>query len=405
MNADQIAATSQDFALQTQEVAMDAQPLALLGGMSAQRFMQVYWQKKPLLVRQAVAGFQPLLSQQELAELVQNDAVESRYIKGEGRQWQLQQGAFASWPIKPSYKKGKPAKPQTVLVQGVDTLHDGVHALMQRFRFVPDARLDDVMISYANVGGSVGPHFDSYDVFLLQAAGRRRWQVAENNSLALLPNMPLKLLADFAPEQEWVLEPGDMLYLPPQYAHHGVAMDDGCQTYSIGFRSPEKITVAADMAQRLGEWILDEYDDSEYEHYRDPQQAAVSGAPAAIPRALQRFATQTLTDWLCDGSTLHMLLGESLTEPKPNVCFVPSDARLGDGSQGVVLHPATRMMYDEAYIFANGESWQASGTEAVVLRQLADVRQLSQSDLDAAPEVVQALLDAWLGYGWLVLKK
>lgn len=381
---------------------VSAQPLALLGGMSAQQFMQMYWQKQPLLIRQAVAGFQPLLSQSELVQLVQDEAVESRYLRGEGRQWQLQHGPFSAWPMKPSYKKDKPAKPQTVLVQGVDALHDGVHALMQRFRFVPDARLDDVMVSYANTGGSVGPHFDSYDVFLLQAAGRRRWQISANTPLELLPDMPLKLLAHFEPEQEWILEPGDMLYLPPQYAHHGVALDDGCQTYSIGFRSPEKISTAADMAQRLGEWILDEYDDSAYEYYRDPRQAAVSGASAAMPAGLQRFATQTLTTLLRDGSTLHMLLGESLTEPKPNVRFVPGDAALQDCMQGVVLHRATRMLYDGEHVFANGESWRASGAEAAVLQRLADARQLSQSELEAAPEAVQALLDEWLAYGWLV---
>lgn len=380
-------------------------PLDLLGGLSAEQFMREYWQKKPLLVRQAIPVFTPLLTQSDLAELTARKDVESRYVKGEGRNWKLENGSFAKWPIKPSYKQDKPAKPQIIEVRGVDVLHDAVHALMQRFRFVSDARLDGVMVSYANVGGSVGAHFDSYDVFLLQGAGRREWRIAEQDALDLLLDMPLEILAEFEPEQTWVLEPGDMLYLPPQYAQHGVALDDGCQTYSIGFRAPEQVELASDMAQRLSEWVLDEYDDAEYTYYRDAEQAATE-QPARIPDAMHEFAQQAMERMLQGGETLQMLLGEWLTEPKAQGRFEADEtAFLEHATHGVALHRATRMMYGGAYIFANGESWKASGDDAALLQQLADARCLSQTQLDGASDAVRELLNEWLAFGWLLLSK
>jgi 50S ribosomal protein L16 3-hydroxylase len=209
-------------------------PLALLGGLTPATFMKRHWQKKPLLVRGAIDAFQPLLARGELFELAQRDEVESRLVARSGSRWQFRRGPFRRRALPPL------ARPNwTLLVQGVD-LHDArAHELLSQFRFVPQARLDDLMISYASDGGGVGPHFDSYDVFLLQAQGRRRWRIGRQDDLSLVPGLPLKILANFVPQEEYVLEPGDLLYLPPRYAHDGIAQGE-CQTYSIGFRAPAR---------------------------------------------------------------------------------------------------------------------------------------------------------------------
>ena len=201
-----------------------SEPLGLLGGLSPQLFMKRHWQKKPLLIRQALPGFKPLLSRPELFSLAGLDEVQSRLVTRPGAKeaWKLQNGPFSRKAL-PGLKT-----PQwTLLVQSVDLKVAAVQALRDQFRFVPDARLDDVMISYASYGGGVGPHFDSYDVFLLQAQGQRRWRIGKPKNLKLRDDVPLKILSRFEPEQEWVLEPGDMLYLPPRYAHEGVAVGGG----------------------------------------------------------------------------------------------------------------------------------------------------------------------------------
>ena len=210
------------------------QPLALLGGLTPAQFMRQYWQKKPLLVRQAIPGFKALLPRADLFALASQEGVESRLVQQTEGAWKFQHGPFTRRALPPLQRPH-----WTLLVQGVDLHNDSVHALMQQFRFVPDARLDDVMISYASDGGGVGPHFDSYDVFLLQAHGQRRWRIGRQKDLSLRDDVPMKILSHFEPEEDWVLEPGDLLYLPPRWAHDGVAVD-ACMTYSVGFRAPAR---------------------------------------------------------------------------------------------------------------------------------------------------------------------
>jgi 50S ribosomal protein L16 3-hydroxylase len=256
-------------------------PLALLGDLSPQTFMRRHWQKKPLVIRQAIPQFVPPVQRGDLLDLAAQDEVQSRLIvqadtnskvdgsnKAKGN-WKLRHGPFKRRAIPPFKQPG-----WTLLVQGVDLHDERVHALMNQFRFVPDARLDDVMISYATEGGGVGPHFDSYDVFLLQAMGRRRWRIGRQRDLSLQPNMPLKILANFEPEQEFVLEPGDVLYLPPRYAHDGIAQGE-CMTYSIGFRAPSAGELARELLQGLAEQAVDAVGEA---LYRDPKQTAVSQA-------------------------------------------------------------------------------------------------------------------------------
>jgi 50S ribosomal protein L16 3-hydroxylase len=362
------------------------QPLPLLGGLSAQQFMTRHWQRKPLLVRGAVPGLAPLLTRGELFELASRDGVESRLVSQE-KGWALRRGPFPRRALPPLSRPG-----WTLLVQGVD-LHDrGAHELLQQFRFVPEARLDDLMISYASDQGGVGPHFDSYDVFLLQAQGRRRWRIGRQRDLRLREGLPLKVLARFEPEQEYVLEPGDMLYLPPRYAHDGVAQGE-CQTYSIGLRSPARAELARELLQRLS----DEADGAGDDVYRDAQQRATA-APGAIPSQLQKFAREAVHAVLKDPLALGRALGEYLTEPKANVWF-ESGASPGTVRR-VRLDHRSRMMYDERHVFINGEGYRTSGRDAQLMRGLADRRYLAPAELAGASEAARALLRSWCAAGW-----
>jgi len=366
------------------------QPLTLLGGLTPQQFMKRHWQRKPLLVRQAVPGFQPLLDRAELFELASREEVESRLVRQTHPGWDVRSGPFA--------RRSLPALNQpdwTLLVQGVDLHDEAVHHLMQGFRFVPDARLDDLMISYASHGGGVGPHFDSYDVFLLQAHGKRRWRIGRQTDLSLRDDTPLKVLANFEPEEEYVLEPGDMLYLPPRYAHDGIAEGE-CMTYSIGFRSPKRGELAREVLQRLAEDADDLAGDN---LYRDANQPAVAD-PAAIPEGLHEFAADALQRVLNDPDALARVIGEALTDPKPQVWFEAASAD-ADVSAGVRLDRRTRMLHDERHIFINGEGFRAAGRDATLMRQLASLRVLGGRDVARLSAGARDLLIEWCEAGWL----
>ncbi len=374
------------------------QPLSLLGGISPQGFMKRHWQKKPMLVRQALPGFKPLLDRTELFELATNEDAQTRMVlqePGKSPGWRFKQGPFARRALPPLKQPG-----WTLLVQGVDLHHEAVHQLMNQFRFVPDARLDDLMISFATDGGGVGPHFDSYDVFLLQAQGRRRWRIGRNKDLSLQPDMPLKILANFVPEEEFVLEPGDLLYLPPGYAHDGIAEGE-CMTYSIGFRIPNRAELARELLQRLAEDAEDEVGVS---LYRDPNQPAVE-QPAQIPTQMLAFAQQALQDALKDSHALARGLGEYMTEPKPNVWFDASDEAAQGPTDlvagGVKLDRRTKMMFDEQHIFINGESFIAAGRDATLMRRLANQRILGPAELKKISTQARELVITWAQAGWL----
>lgn len=374
------------------------QALPLLGGLSPAQFMRRYWQKKPLLVRGAVTDWKNLqlpLPRAELFELAGQEGVESRLIQQKGGAWSIKHGPFSRRAI-PSLK----TEDWTLLVQGVDLHNAAAHQLLQRFAFVPAARLDDLMISYASNGGGVGPHFDSYDVFLLQAHGKRRWRIGKQKNLALKDGIPLKILAEFEAEEEYLLEPGDMLYLPPRYAHDGVAEGE-CMTYSIGFRSPAQHELAGDLLMRLSD--VDDVDDCDSSAkaatpiYKDPKQAAVE-APGAIPPEMLEFARIGLEKRLAEPLALARALGESLTEPKANVWFEPegNPAML----EAVALDRKTRMMYDGHHVFINGESYRAGGKDFTLMKKLADARRLDRRDVSGASDDALSLLSQWCEDGW-----
>lgn len=364
-----------------------SRPLSLLGGLPPAQFMKRHWQKKPLLVRNAIPAFRPPLSRVELFALAARDDVESRLVVQDQGRWRLQRGPFARRAL-----PGLRRREWTLLVQGVDLHHAGAHALLHAFDFIPAARLDDLMISYATDGGGVGPHFDSYDVFLLQAQGRRRWRIGRQRDLALREDLPLKILANFVPEEEFLLEPGDMLYLPPGYAHDGIAEGE-CQTCSIGFRAPARAELARELLQRIAEDAA-QLDDRLYGDAAQPATAS----RGAIPPRMRAFAAEAVAAALEDAHALDRALGAYLTEPKASVWF--EGGRVPRRLRAVVLDARTRMLHDARHVFVNGEAWRAAGGDAALMRRLADRRRLEAREVEQASEAARALLRSWCEAGW-----
>lgn len=364
----------------------------LLGGLSPESFMRRHWQKKPLLVRQALPGVVAPVTRAEMFALAERDDVESRLIVRDTAStagWTLRHGPLPRRVLPPIRRPD-----WTLLVQGLDLHVPAARTLLECFRFVPDARMDDLMISYATDGGGVGPHLDNYDVFLIQVQGRRRWRIGRCADVSFVEGVPLKLLRDFEPEQEWLLEPGDLLYLPPRWGHDGIAQGPECMTCSVGFRVASGEEIAADILTRVAETLREEAG----RLYRDPQQRAVAN-PARIPAALQGFAVAAVEKRLRDRSMLELALGEALTEPKSHVWF-PAGGTPIDGT-GVRLDARTRMMYDDRHVFINGESFRAGGRDARWMAQLADRRRLSARQLRSLSADARALVDDWVGDGWL----
>lgn len=370
-------------------------PTELLGGLSPEQFMKRHWQKQPLLVRQALPGVQPPIDRATVARLAASDEVESRLVSQQADdRWSMRKGPIAKLPAW--------SRPQwTVLLQGLDLHVPAAHDLLSRFRFVPEARLDDLMLSYASDGGGVGPHFDSYDVFLIQVSGRRHWHIGRRGVAttgALRDDVPLKVLADFTPEQDFILEPGDMLYLPPGWAHDGVAVGGDCMTASVGFRSPWRAELANELLVRL----TDEGDEDDApgsdRMYADPKQPATA-APGLIPEALLAFAREAVLKAVHEPLALERALGEALTEPKPLVFFEAGEP-LPHGAD-VRLDARTRMMYDSAHVFINGAAFRAGGRDATLMRRMADQRRLSAADVARLSEGARSLLNQWAEDGWV----
>lgn len=339
----------------------------VLGSLSTQRFLRHYWQKRPLFVRGAVADIRDRFSARQLQRLAGNEDVESRLVTCKGGKWDVAHGPFSRQRL-----TQPDARHWSLLVQGVDTQLDAARELLDRFSFIPYARLDDVMLSLAPPGGGVGPHFDSYDVFLLQVHGTRRWRVGAQHDLTLI-DAPLRILKRFVPEQEFIVEPGDLLYLPPRIAHDGVALTD-CITCSIGFRAPERQELAEAFLQWLPEALqLDG-------RYADPD-LKPTRTPAAIDGAMIRQVSRMLAGARWNQTLIARFLGEHLTEPKPNVWFAPPDEALDIGAflrharqTGIRLHRKTRMLYRGDLLFVNGEAVKLPEGARNEARRLADAR-------------------------------
>ncbi len=369
----------------------------LLGGHSPARFLRRFWQKEALLVRGAIPGFHGPLDPRALLALACRDDVESRLIVRDGRRWTLEHGPFRVRRL-----RALPARGWTVLVQGVNLVDAEADALLRQFSFVPYARLDDLMVSIAAPGGGVGPHFDSYDVFLLQGLGRRRWRISSQADLELVPGLPVKILRRFRAERQWTLGPGDLLYLPPRFAHDGVALDF-CTTWSIGFRAPQ----AQELAVALLAFVQDEIAlDGIYE---DPD-LRPTAEPARIDPALDARIARMLAPVRWDRSLLERFVGCFLSEPKPHVFFdrpprpLPQ-ARFAQGlaRRGLRLDLRSQMLYDDRWVFMNGDAvaWPGSGGDS--LRTLADRRVLPPLP-NPAPELL-GLFHGWYRNGFAHLAR
>jgi len=282
-----------------------------LKGLEPVRFLSRYWQKKPALFRQVIEGFQSPLSPEELAGLACEADVESRLVQGppEGP-WTLHQGPFSAADF-----EALPKRDWTLLVQDVDKHLPELAKILDSFDFLPRWRMDDLMISYAAEGGSVGPHLDAYDVFLLQARGTRRWAIQENPSnLSRRDDSDLDVLANFEADQEWLLEPGDMLYLPPGVAHFGVAGPD-CMTFSIGLRAPDTPGMISDFSEFVTQQLPED------SRYQDPDLGPEEAGPRIHPKTIERL--RGLFDRLVNSSNEELgdWFGRYITEPKPWLRF------------------------------------------------------------------------------------
>jgi len=356
-------------------------PLQILGGISAREFLRDYWQKKPLLVRQAIPGFESPVSPDELAGLSLEEEVESRLVIEHGETpWELRRGPFSE----DSYQN-LPERDWTLLVQAVDQLVPEVAELIEHFRFLPNWRIDDVMVSFAAPGGGVGPHFDNYDVFLLQAHGQRRWRVGQmcDSESKMLKHADLRILADFQGTDEWVLEPGDMLYLPPRLAHFGTA-EDACMTYSLGFRAPSAAEVLTHFTDFLAQFLPDE------ERYSDADMLPIEDPHQIQSDALERLRAM-LTEHMGDERLLLTWFGQFMTEPRypervqgPEIDEQAMLAALDDGAI-LVRNLSARLAWSEVDIglllFASGQSRLLPGHLKELLKMVCSADALHAENL------------------------
>lgn len=362
---------------------------ALLGGLSPQAFLRRHWQKRPLLVRRALPGFRGAIKKNPLFALAGRGEVESRLVERHGNKWQVTHG-----PLSQSRLQRAGVRNWTLLVNGVNHYSGPAEKLLRRFSFIPQARLDDVMVSYAAPGGGVGPHVDSYDVFLVQGAGRRLWRLARPRPFALVAHAPLSLIDDFRAEEEHVLEPGDMLYLPPGWGHDGVALDS-CFTCSVGFRAPRGAELAASFLDYLHERGLPDAT------YRDPHLRATRH-PGRIGADLAAYAQKLLRRISWRTSDAQDFIGRFLTTPKPNVVFSPSKRRVSRiAGKLVELHPKTQLLYLGARFFINGESFAPRADQRRALAELADRRRASGRRLGRAG--LSDIVRDWHRSGFLLL--
>ena len=392
------------------------EPWALLGGRSPQEFMKLFWHKKPLLVRGAIPAFllskqlnEPLESQisaQDLFKIAATDEAEARLIHA--KPWSFTEGPFK--------KKSLPSLETpnwTLLLQGMEARHPAAAKILSWFRFIPDARLDDLMVSIAGPGGGVGPHFDSYDVFLIQMSGRRRWRISEQKDLSLNPKLPLKILQNFQYEQEWDLEPGDMLYLPPHVAHDGIALDPGCQTWSVGFRSPSYKELLQEGLWRLAESLEDLPELSN--RFADPGQPATHEAEQ-LPAELIKQVREKLKSLKLDKvDTFLPGIAAYLSEPKvqaifhgPENCLSPAQFAQKMSISTLKPHPQTRLLTLEGAVFCNGVNVTAEQPDPIQqawrtlsAKKLLGPTQISQPNQESS--LYEAYCAAWLIFWFLGL--
>lgn len=390
--------------------------LLLLGGLTPAEFLAEYWQKKPLLIKNAIPNFTGLLNPDELAGLACEEDVQSRIVEYKKGKWFASHGPFDD-----EYFANLPESPTkdhnwTLLVQSLNHhLPEGA-ALLQKFDFIPHARLDDLMVSYAPNGGGVGPHFDSYDVFLLQGQGKRLWRISEQTDLSLVDGAPLRILQNFDTAQEWLVEAGDLLYLPPHLAHWGIAVTDAgidCMTYSIGFRAPKNQELATEflgfMQDRLNQDQLVLEGNFLDKIYQDAD-LTLQNHPAEIGKKMINTVSENLKEIKWSNALVAEFLGTYLSEPKPDIIFNTNKKMslsvFGEKlvKVGIALDLKSLMLFFDNHFFLNGEMTRFTDESAAILMMLADNRRIDATDLEAYtplnPTLLQQLHD-WYIAGYL----
>jgi 50S ribosomal protein L16 3-hydroxylase len=379
-------------------------PLQLLNNLTPAQFLAEYWQKKPLLIRGAIPNFTGLMSPNDLAGLACEDDVQARIIQQKNAKWSVK-----SSPFDEAVFAKLPKKDWALLVQGVNHYLPEAADLLAQFNFIPHARLDDLMVSYAPAGGGVGAHVDSYDVFLLQGTGKRRWKISAQADLSLVEGAPLKILNNFVSEQEWLLEAGDMLYLPPQIAHWGISESDDCMTYSIGFRAP--------MLDELMYWFLvylhDNMNISGNPHalYTDID-LRLQNHPAEISEAMITKASHMLQQITWDKNTIAEFLGQYLTEPKQSIVF-ESNRKISKetftkqlATKTLWLSLKSQLLFTQNNFYLNGEPLNVPTELVEIMKQFANKKSIETPALGTNIHAAcgEALYDAYLA-GFVCFKR
>lgn len=384
--------------------------LQLLGGLTPEAFLTDYWHKKPLLIKNAIPNFTGLLSPEELAGLACEDDVQSRIIEEINGTWHAKHGPFDDEDFAELPEQPDPKHRWTLLVQSVNHYLPEASELLQQFSFIPHARLDDLMVSYAPDGGGVGPHFDSYDVFLLQGQGKRLWRISEQKDLDLVEGAPLRILKNFDIAQEWLLEAGDMLYLPPHLAHWGIAVSDNnidCMTYSIGFRAPKNQELATEflgfMQDKLNQEAL------VIEGIYQDADLTLQNHPAEISSSMIDKVSGILQKIKWSDDDITAFLGTYLSDPKADVVF-DSNKKIASKAfkeklmqLGIFLDLKSQMLFANDCFYLNGESVKFADKSAEILKILADHRHIKPAELEigAVDEKLLEQLRDWYLAGYL----
>ena len=382
--------------------------LTLLGGITPSQFLAEYWQKKPLLIKQAIPNFAGLLSPNELAGLACEDDVQARIVSQKKGKWAVKNSPFDEHDF-----TKLPKADWTLLVQNVNHFLPEASDLLALFSFIPHARLDDLMVSYAPKGSGIGAHVDSYDVFLLQGAGKRNWKISEQKDLSLVENAPLKILQNFKAEQEWTLEAGDMLYLPPQVAHWGISESDDCMTYSIGFRAPKTQELKYEFLSYLQDNLEDNISQDNLcaEALYTDADLSQQNHPAEISDNMISKVIKMLQNIVWDKHHVADFLGKHLTEPKLSVVFEPnkkiSKAEFSKqlATKTLLLNLKSQLLFTHAHFYLNGEKLVVPAEINEAIKHLADKKYLNITALQANIHAAcsNALYEAYLA-GYICFK-
>ena len=345
----------------------------ILGKISNDVFLKKYWQKKPLLIRDAIKNFKSPITEKDLFRIAQNENAISRLIEFKRGIWQVKYGPFKKLDL-----PKKINTPWTILVQNMNHHLPFAESFLNLFKFIPYARLDDLMVSFATKKGSVGPHFDSYDVFLFQAKGEREWKISEQKKFSLDKKSAIKIITNFKVKNTWVLKPGDLLYLPPNVGHWGVSQSDDCLTYSIGFRAPSTFEIQS----KFLDFIQDNLITNKNDLYRDPN-LNLQKNPAEINSNMIKKIQRIVNQLRWNTNSINNFIGQLLTEPIEGAVFETSKSMTAEVfikdliKKPLKLNPKTRMLFIKNNFFINGELIEADKKSIMYLKQLANDREIS----------------------------